>query len=199
MGIDDILKRIRDDADKAAGEKKAVAEKTMAGITKEAEEKARFVKEEILKQAAAQAEVERQRLLSGARLALNKDILAVKRGVISEAFSQAKEAFLKLALGAIQELFRKALLAETETGEETVVISAAEKERITVEFIEEINKELPRQDKKGSLTLQAAKSASEDEAGFLLKGKRRMSDCRFSSLIAMVQDDIEPEIAKILF
>ena len=197
MALEDILKRVRDDAHKEAEEIKAGAEKTISEIIKEAEKKARAAKEEFLNKAKAQAALEYQRILSNARLEAKKGLLSAKRRLINKVFEEVSDAFVKLGPEEAQKMYKRALLEEVDTGEEVVVIGEAEKARITEGFIEEVNRTLSSKDRKGNLTLEI--SESEEDAGFLLRGKRTQFDSTLSSLLGTVREDIEPEIAKVLF
>lgn len=198
MALKDILKKIVDDAHKEAAKIKAEAEKAEADIIKEAEERAHLKGEEILNKAKVQADLERQRILSNARLEAKKELLSTKRRLIDKVFEEARDTFVKLEKEEVQKVYKRALLEEVDTGEEVVVIGEAEKARITEGFIKEMNKALSSKNKKGNLTLEISRSEGED-AGFLLKGKRTQFDSTLSSLIATVREDIEPEVAKILF
>ena len=205
MGLPEILKKITDDGHKEAAKIKAEAEKAGADIIKKAEEKASAAREEILNKAKVQADLERQRILSNARLEAKKELLSTKRRLIDKVFEGARDAFVKLGPKEAQKVYKRALLEEVDTGEEVVVIGETEKPRITEGFIKEVNKALSSKNRKGNLTLNVSRSFREGEgeregdAGFLLKGKRTQFDSTLSSLLAMVREDIEPEIAKILF
>ena len=198
MALEDILKKIQDDAKNAASEIKTETEKKIAAIKKKAEEQARAAREEIIKEAETRAGLARQKILSNARLDAKKRLLFIRRELVEKVFGEARKAFLELNKEEARELFKQALCEETDSGEETVVISSTEKTRITKEFIEEVNEALRSRGKKGNLVLQILKTEAED-GGFLLKGKKMLSDCTFSSMLSTVREDVEPEIAGILF
>ena len=94
-------------------------------------------------------------------------------------------------------MIEKMLLSGVETGEEEVVISARDRDRIDNNFIKSVNKEIQKQGKKGALTL--AKDESPITGGFVLRRGNVEMDHSFASLIKSQKDDLEIKVADILF
>jgi V/A-type H+-transporting ATPase subunit E len=89
------------------------------------------------------------------------------------------------------------LLAGAETGEEEVVISAKDRQRIDRGLIDSVNRELQKQGKKGSLTL--ANDEASITGGFILRRGKVEIDSSFTSLIKSQKDELEIKVADILF
>jgi V/A-type H+-transporting ATPase subunit E len=195
MAIEDIIKKIESDSEGKANNLKAGAEAEAKKILDRAKEEAKEKKCTILKKGEEEAERVCRRILQIADLEVRKIILSAKRQVISDAFEQVRNRLEELK--NYQDLVCKMLLAGVETGDEEVVISARDSNRIDQKFINSINTQLQKQGKKGSLTL--AKEKAPITGGFVLRRGKVEIDNSFSSLIKSQKDELEIKVAEILF
>ncbi len=196
-GAERIVSRILDDAGfKAESIKQEAAEKAEA-VKAEARQKAARRQEHILEQARKDAEEQKRRIVGVAQLEARKELLAAKQELISEAFRDSLDQLVKLDDNSYLSIIESMLLNLVETGDETVFCSAGDLKRIPDSFWDDINKKLAGQGKKGELLL--SKETRDIKGGFILQAEGVEMNCSFESLLAMKRDELEPEIAAVLF
>jgi len=196
-GAGRIITRILDDAGaKAESIQKEAAEKA-EGISAEAKQKAARRKEHILEQARKDSEEQKRRIIGVAQLESRKEMLAAKQELISEAFDKSLEELTMLDDSAYLSIIKSMLLNLVESGRETVLCSAGDLKRIPGNFWEDVNNELAGQGKKGELTLSS--EPRDIMGGFILQDEGVEVNCSFESLLAMQRDELEPEVAAVLF
>ncbi|MGM0651179.1 MAG: V-type ATP synthase subunit E [Bacillota bacterium] len=196
-GAERIVRRIMDDAEaQAESIKKEAAEKAEA-VKADARKKAERREENILEQARKEAEEQKRRIVGVAQLEARKELLAAKQDLISEAFDGTLEQLVNLDDREYLSIIKKMLLNLVETGKEQVLCSAADLKRIPDSFWQEVNQELAGQGKKGELTLSL--EPREIKGGFVLKADDMEINCSFEALLAMKRDELEPEVAAVLF
>lgn len=196
-GADRIIRRILDDAGAKAETIKTEAAEKAEAVEAEAKQKAARRQEYLLNQARKEAEEQKRRIIGVAQLEARKELLTAKQELISEAFRESLDQLVDLDNNAYISTIRKMLLKLVETGTETVFCSAADLERIPDSFWKDINQELTDQGKKGELSL--SKEPRDIRGGFILQAEGVELNCSFESLLAMKRDELEPEVASILF
>ncbi len=196
-GADRIVRRILDDAGAKAETIKTEAAEKAEAVQAEASQKAARRQEHILKQAQKEAEEQKRRIIGVAQLEARKELLTAKQELISEAFRESLDQLVKLDDSSYLSIIRNMLLNLVETGTETVFCSAADLERIPDSFWNKVNKELADRGKKGELTL--SKEPRDIRGGFILQAEGVELNCSFESLLAMKRDELEPEVAAVLF
>jgi vacuolar-type H+-ATPase subunit E/Vma4 len=185
MSVEAIVKKIIKETEKEASEIKKEAEEKAKALLKESEREAGALKKEIMGKGKEKAEAERKRKIIEANMEGKKEILFEKRAILEKLFTRSLDKLKNLGeeeyLGLV-----KSLLASAPQGGE-IIISPQDK-RITAEFLQE----LKREDLKIS-------SGEEVQAGFILKGSEVIVDCSFGTLLKVLEEDLEPKVAKILF
>ena len=185
MSVEAIVKRIIEEAEKEALKIKKEAEEKAEALLKESEEKARILKKEIIGKGKEEAEAKRKRKIIEANMEGKKEILLEKRAILKELFTRSLAQLKKMGekeyLGLV-----KSLLANTpQEGE--IIISTQDK-RISKKFLQELKRE--------GLKISFSR---EVQRGFILKGSEVIVDCSFETLLKVLEEDLEPEVAKILF
>ncbi|MDI6822475.1 MAG: V-type ATP synthase subunit E [Actinomycetota bacterium] len=197
MPIEKIIERIKSDAEKDASyirdEAKAKADEILESAGREAES----IKSKILATAQAQAEEEKKRILSLARLESRNSILSQKQDAVGSAFKGALDKLLSLPSKEYQELLKKMIVNAATTGEEEIILSPRDRERITNNFVEEVNSILVKQGKKGNLKL--AEETRDIRGGFILRSDKIEANNSFPALLETLREEIEPQVLKILF
>jgi V/A-type H+/Na+-transporting ATPase subunit E len=196
-GAERIIRRILDDAAGKSETIKADAVEKAGAVEAEAKQKASRKQEQILEQARKEAGEQKRRIVGVAQLEARKDLLTAKQQLISEAFHISLDQLAGMDDSAYLSVIRNMLLSMVETGTETVVCSAADLERIPEDFWKEVNDALAGQGKKGELTL--SKESREIRGGFILQAEGAEINCSFEALLEMQRDDLEPEVAAVLF
>lgn len=188
-----ILEEAKQEKEKIINEAKTQAK----DIEAKYENQASQLLDSILEKARKAAEEKKRRIISMAELENRKALLKAKQEIIDEVFERAKEKIKALPDEQYQDLIADMLMKSIITGNEEIIISESDRQRITPEFIQEINKRLKDMGKQGNLRIS---DASRDMiGGFILKSKDVEINSTFDSLIKMEREELETEIAKILF
>lgn len=193
MALEDIVKKIKEKVLQEVEEIKQEADREREEIVKKTEEEAAKVKGQILKKAREEREHERQRRLMRTRSEERKKTLALKRELLDKVFRRAKEELDNLGGQEYRKWSERLLISNIDSGKEEILVSPRDKglmERILVEGwgeglnIKEI-KFLPQLDQK--------------ERGFIIRKEGVQIDYTFSSLFSSLEDELEIEVARILF
>ena len=196
MAFEDILKRIREDGRKEAERIRKEARGEAEKILEEARKEADSIKEKIRHGAQISLQDEKRRILTMANLEARKKVLEKKQDLIEESFQKALNHLRHLSDEEYQGAVKKLLLRAVESGEEEVIISPGEK-RITSALLNEVNEELRSKGRQGKLKLSSERR--EFQGGFILKAGRKEVNNTFYSLFQERREELEAEVAGILF
>ncbi|MGI6307583.1 MAG: V-type ATP synthase subunit E [Dethiobacteria bacterium] len=196
-GAERISRRILDDARAQAEKIVAEAAGKASAILAEAEKEAGKRKEQILERAQKEAEEQKRRILGIAQLDARKEILAAKQELIEETFEQAVARLVNLEEAAYLDYLRQMLLASMKTGEEVIILSPRDKAGIPAKFWKDLGQELAATGRTGKVSL--GQEASEIGGGFILQSEGVEINNSFHALLEMQRDELEPEVAALLF
>jgi len=197
MAIQDIVKRIIGDAQKKANDIGANAARQGDEILKDAKARIKRIIDEYVERGRAEADRARKQLLSQARVKARKASLGAKGEAIDEAFVRAIDDLAALDDDRYKGLIRGMLLGLDLEGDCEVMVSSRDRNRITRAFLAEIQDEFNR--KGAGVSLNPSTQDADISGGFIIKTKRSVYDNSFHSIINARRDEIEPEVAKILF
>jgi V/A-type H+-transporting ATPase subunit E len=195
-GIDRISERILEDARAEA-----------ARIVKEAQERARSLKErkkeqtekeneKLYRESMNRAQERKRRMLAVAELEMRKQILATKQQVIDETMERVNQAIKEIPRDEYRRIISQMLL-ESAQGDEEVFFSVEDEDRLDQSLIDEVNQELISQGKKGGLKLSPERETFG--GGFILKSGGMEINNTFEAIIRMSRDEVESQVARILF
>jgi V/A-type H+-transporting ATPase subunit E len=196
MGIKNITERILSDARKKASEIESEDNKKAAEILNEAKNKSKSLRSQIVSSAKSQAEDEKRRILAFARLEARNSILTERQKAVGSVFEKAFENLLSLSDQEYFQLIKSLLIKTTITGEEEIILSSKDKNRITKELIESVNVALRSDGRKGNLKL--AEETREIKGGFVLKSDGVEINNSFSSLLGLLREELEFKILEML-
>ena len=197
MAIEDILRKIRSEAEAKADEIIHNAENERENILKKAEEEAALLKEKLLKEGKDSAAQERKREITMTNLEAKKNILAIKQKLIEEAFERALNSLYSFPAEEYRNAIKKMLISAVVSGEEEIIVSVADKEKLTSVFIAEVNEALKKKGKKGNLRLSSEER--NIRGGFILRDGRKEINLSFDSLIEEKRDELEESLIGIIF
>ncbi len=156
---------------------------------------------EILSQKAA--ENKKLHLLAAARMQNARDLLAEKRKILDEVFTQARGQLQNLPDDQYRQLITNLMLKAAETGDEEVIIDKNEK-RIDLQLVNQVNEQLQsvsstslRAGGRGNLTLSDERK--DLGGGFILKHGKIKNNASLEVLLAQARRELEIELAKELF
>lgn len=202
MGVDKIVAKLLADAETEARRLLAEAEREAEEIRQRGEEEARTAQRPILEAAKAEAQRRRRQHLALAELEARNKVLAAKREVLDRVFKEAADRLGRLGSQEYRAFLRGLLIRAAETGEEEIILSPRDAAVFDTNFLEEVNAELKRVGKAGSLRLSAqtqAQAGRELGGGFLLRSRGYEVNVTFAALLRQAREGLETEVARLLF
>jgi len=197
MSFDDILKKIKEDAEEEASRILKEADARSREIIEEAEKEALDKSRKDLLKAETEAEEEKRRILALERLEARRSLLMAKQEAVDEVYAEVLERLRNLSDDEYLSFVRKSVLEAVETGEETLLISPGDRERITPAFLEGLNGELEKRGLPGSLRMEEVDA--DLGGGVVLRGEGTEVNLTFSEIVDSVREELEPQVIAILF
>lgn len=197
MSLEKILERIQQDAQTEIDKIKSNADAVVDEIMKKAYADAEALKSKLLDEAKNEAEQHKQRIISIEKLDLRKALLDEKQKAIDSAFQKALEGLLKMDINRYRKLLMNMIISNVTTGDEEIILSKNDKSRLGENFIKDINRQLVKIGKKGSLSL--SKDSYDILGGFVMRRGQVELNSSFESLFKSSRDELELEVSKMLF
>ena len=185
--IDKILSDATHDAGEMLSEALKKAEALVAAKQAEADAEYDLSVEEARK---AGEEVVRRRL-TVADLEVKKLLLSAKKQAVDEAFEESLKKLLALPKEEYTVLVGSMIASAADDGD-VVVISENDKNVLTKAFFDKISAKIGKK-----LTL--SDTFGNFKGGVMLLGKGVDKNLTFESELALFRDEVEPEVAKIMF
>lgn len=185
--IDKILSDATHDAGEMLSEAIKKAEALVAAKQAEVDAEYALAVEEARK---AGEEVVRRRL-TVADLEVRKLLLSAKKEAVDKAFEKGLEKLLSLPKSDYCALVERMVAASADDGD-VVVVSENDKNVLTKAFFAEISKKIGKK-----LTL--SDTFGNFRGGVMLLGKGVDKNLTFESELGLLRDEVEPEVAKIMF
>lgn len=185
--IDKILSDATHDAGEMLSEALKKAEALVAAKQAEADAEYDLSVEEARK---AGEEVVRRRL-TVADLEVKKLLLSAKKQAVDEAFEESFKKLLALPKEEYTALVESMIASAADDGD-VVVISENDKNVLTKAFFDKISAKIGKK-----LTL--SDTFGNFRGGVMLLGKGVDKNLTFESELALLRDEVEPEVAKIMF
>lgn len=196
QGIENITGRIQADAqaeiDRILADAQAEAEKIRAGYAARADREAA----DILSRGERSAQERGSRLVSAAQMEARKLTLAAKQEMLDRAFDLALEQLLSLPEGEYIALLA-GLAAQAGTGTETIILNAADREKLGAQVVAQANLAMTQAGKTGSFTL--ADQTRPIRGGLLLSDGAVEINCALETLVRLQRGELTGEVSKLLF
>jgi len=196
-GIESIIWRIENDAKEKARQILDNANERAQEILKKAEGEARAMTNDILSKSETEALEVKRRIFMAAELDMRKELLAAKQEMIEEAFEEAMCRIQAMDISTYQAYIKRWLLATDLDGEVQIIISDSDKERITPEFIADVNSELKMRG--SNLVLHLSDEHRDIRGGFILNKGDIEINSSIEALMRASRDELEPEVAHVMF
>jgi V/A-type H+-transporting ATPase subunit E len=193
MAVDDILKKIRADAEDVARQIVSEGKEAADAVLEEAQAKIEARKSELHARAEQRAQEERNRITTLAKLSARRELLDEKQVLIDRVFNDARERISGMDRSEYRALVSKLLKDTVESGDEEVLIGERE-DRIDQAFLDEFSKTFGRG---GGLKLSSERRPID--GGFVLRSGRVETNCALETIIRDARERLETEIAGILF
>lgn len=159
--------------------------------------KAKELETEILSKAQLEGKSRQERIISSAKLKVRNDKLSQKQAVMDEVFEEAINRLCSLSHKQLEDFIRKSILSMNIDGDEHLILNGHGLKVIGFEFMDSLNKELKDKGLKGELRL--LKKEGNFRGGFILEKNGIEINNTYEALIESVRDELEFEVAKVLF
>ncbi|MBW9224035.1 V-type ATP synthase subunit E [Methanothermococcus sp. SCGC AD-155-E23] len=203
MGVEEIVSKILEDANKEAEEIIKKAQMEAEKILEEAKKEAERRKSEILKKGEKEAEMIKNRIISEAKLEVRKKMLRKKEELIEMAIKKLREELMKLPE---RENYRDLLIklivdGAVAVGSEEVVVDLNKRdyEMLDIKTLWEIEKEIERLTNRSVIVRRG--STVDIVGGAIVKDRSGSKICD-NSLEAIFERNLEhirAKIAQVLF
>ncbi len=190
MALEDILEKIKSDAEREAAKVKKEALSSARQITDEARKKGEFLKKEILFKAGEEAAKIKERILVNTQVQIKKDILSFKQKFIQDVLIKAMDKMRKSK--DLYQAFLEKTLLETALGNEEIILSAQDRREFSNKWLEGFNK-------KHHLKLNYSKKIGKISGGMVIRSGKKEINAGLEILIKEIREKRGAEIAKILF
>ncbi|MGL4740130.1 MAG: V-type ATP synthase subunit E [Sarcina sp.] len=177
-----ILADAKKNATVIINKKKSAADKDAADLIEKA-------KKEAVKKA--------ERVLSGAALKVRNDKLVAKQNMIEKVFVLAKENLCSMSNEELLNFVEAKILSSNIVGDESLIIREVDKKVITQEVVDKLNEKLKTLNKVGKLTI--SKEIRNFDGGFIIEKDGIEVNNTFDSLVEALREEMEFEIANIMF
>lgn len=196
-GAEKIRAKILEEARLLAEANIKQAQEEAASLISTASKDAQAKRKQIIEKAELEAVEVKKRLLAMAELEARIQKLMAKQNVVDEAFELTLTKLNSLPDTEYQSILVEMISNSVETGEEEIVLSLKDKQRLPPSFIEDLNKKLSQ--KGFTATPKLSQETRNISGGFILKSGDIELNNSFESIIRMNRDDIESEVIKCLF
>ncbi|MDQ0148503.1 V-type ATP synthase subunit E [Eubacterium multiforme] len=184
------------------------AEERKESIIKSAnEEKAKIIakKESIaeseklamIEKANIEAKTRHERIVSSAELKARNEKLAAKQVVIDSVFEKSVDELCSMSDEEMKNFMKNVIVNSDITGDENIILNEKGKSILDGKLLEEINSELKSKGKKSDLTI--SNEVRNFKGGFILEKDGIEINNTFEDLVNSLRDDLEFEVAKVLF
>ena len=196
MPFEKITERILLDANNKAEKIKTEARTGDEEILIQAQDESEKMKSQILRESETNGAEERKRILALTRLEARNSVLSEKQELVELVFERATEKLLSLSDDRYQQFIKNLLLKTAMVGDEEVIICSSDKNRITPELLNDVNKSLVEKGKKGNLKL--ADETRDIGGGFILRSGRIETNSSISSLIGSIREEMGIKVLQTL-
>jgi V/A-type H+-transporting ATPase subunit E len=197
IGIEKIKDTIISDSEDKAREVLQDGEAQVAAILAEAKKLCQEKEAALGKVMDYEKAQTRKIMLSMAELEMRNDILFAKQDIIDKVFAEAVVRLNSMNKERYQDLIKTMLMTSVEAGDEEILFSKAGVEKLPEDFVAKINQELANKGMKGQLTVSS--ETPNIDGGFIIRNKGVEINNSFSALVNVYRDELETEVAAVLF
>ena len=192
--LNNITSKILKDAEDKKNEILASAEEEKNIILSKKIAKAKDLEAEIIKKAELEAKTKVERMISSAKLKVRNDKLSVKQEVINNTFKNSIEVLSKIEGQDLLNFIKNSVLSLGVIGEQKMFLNKTGMDIVDLTFIYELNQQLGD---KGNIKLSS--EVKDFKGGFILEKDGIQINYTFEALVSSLKDELEYEVANILF
>ena len=170
----------------------ATAQEERNKIVSKKESSANEIAKEILEKAEIEAKSKKERVISGAKLKVRNNKLAVKQEIIDEVFEKSIDKLTKLSKEEFLNFVRNTISSMNLSGKQNLILNKQGLEFVNASFIEELNSKV-----NAEITL--SETVGNFKGGFILENNGIEINSTYEALVSSLRDELEFEVAKVLF
>jgi|WetSurMetagenome_2_1015567.scaffolds.fasta_scaffold468586_2 V/A-type H+/Na+-transporting ATPase subunit E len=193
MAVEDILSKIRADADEAGRGILAEAKREADAVLERAREKAAAERARLRARAKQRSDEERNRIVTLAKLSARRELLNEKQGLIDRVFDETRKSIIAMPADEYGRFIRSFLKRSVETGDEEVIVGEGER-RIDQKLLDDVSRE---RGTPGGLKLSSERRRID--GGFILRRGRTETNCALDTILRDARERLETDVAGILF
>lgn len=190
-GIERITARIEAQAQEELDAILSAAKAEAEAVEEEYRLKAQALRTQLAAQAEKAAAEKEERLVSAARMEGRKTMLSARQELVDTAYLTAQAKLCLLPHDKAVEVLSGLMERSSVTGDEEVIFSPADRERVGQEAVEKANAKGKR--------LVLSEETRALRGGFILRRGRVEINCAFETLIRLEKGRSAAQTAKLLF
>lgn len=194
MAIDDILKRIDEEAEAVIRNKLDEHRRKADAVRDEYAGRAEQLEAELRLQAEKRAREEERRLIVSEQLEIRKAHLTKKREVLEALYDKALRRIEELPRERYRKIIASLIIEMAISGAEEIVVPSKHRDLFGDAFLAELNGAYP-----GGGGFTIASEEGDFGWGVVLREGRRAVDLTLEVLFEQLRERIEPEIAAVMF
>lgn len=195
---------IKDIKDKIISDSKIEASKIIDGANNKAREinekgvqEVKDVKSKIMNKTNQEMLLKKGKIITEANLEAKKDILFAKQTIIDGIFNSALEKIINLDDKQYCNFIKRIILDNIEKGDEILFINSLDKEKISKDFVQEINRELKAKGKRGDLKLSP--SYLQIKGGVVIGSNNIRKNSSLEIIFKKAREKLAIKISRYLF
>lgn len=190
--VKNITSKILKDAEAGKENILATAEEEKNKILSKKVSSANEIAQEILEKAEVEAKSKKERVISSAKLKVRNSKLAAKQEIIDEVFEKSIDELTKLSKEDFLNFVKNTIVSMNLSGKQTLILNEEGLKFVDTAFIDELNKSVNAQ-----ITL--SETAGNFKGGFILENNGIEINSTYEALVSSLRDELEFEVAKVLF
>lgn len=195
--ISNLTSKIISDAEERKESIIKAANEEKAKIIAKKQSIAELEKSAMIEKAEVEAKTRHERIVSSAELKARNEKLAAKQVVIDSVFEKSVDELCSMSDEEMKNFMKNVIVNSDITGDENIILNEKGKSILDEKLLEEINSELKSNGKIGELTISS--EVRNFKGGFILEKDGIEINNTFEDLVNSLRDDLEFEVAKVLF
>ena len=191
-GLEKIVARMESDTRAECDALAASAAENAAAILRDCQAQADAAARDSRQRAAAQAAEHLEHLNGSSQLACRQRVLAAKQQLIDEAFARTAQALTALPQAEYIDLLAT-LAAENGSGDEELLLSAADRDAVGAAVVEAANR------KRAGAAFRLSEETRDTGGGLVLRRDRVELNCSFAEKLRQLRQEESSAVAKLLF
>lgn len=191
-GLEKIVARMESDTRAECDALAASAAENAAAILRDCQAQADAAARDSRQRAAAQAAEHLEHLNGSSQLACRQRVLAAKQDLIDEVFVRAAKALAALPQAEYIDLLAT-LAAENGSGDEELLLSAADRDAVGAAVVEAANR------KRDGAAFRLSAETRDTGGGLVLRRDRVELNCSFAEKLRQLRQEESSAVAKLLF